>query len=65
MSQHFENSLTFQTLHESPIDIPVPDQHWDGTPLDVIMTGDRPEPMRMTFLLGPDRELIELCQAAT
>lgn|GEM_PF-108998 len=45
-------------------DIPVPDQHWDGTPLDVLMTGDRPESMRMSFLQGPSGELIELYQAA-
>ena len=45
-------------------DIPVPDEHWDGTPLDVLMTGDRPEPMRMAFLQGPSGELIELYQAA-
>ena len=45
-------------------DIPVPDQHWDGTPLDVLMAGDRPEPMRMAFLQGPSGELIELYQAA-
>ena len=47
----------------SAVDIPVPDQHWDGTPLDVVMSGDRPEVMRMAFLLGPSRELIELYQA--
>lgn len=47
----------------SPIDIPVPDHKWDGTPLDVLMAGDRPEPMRMAFLLGPSGELIELYQA--
>ncbi len=46
------------------IDIPVPEQQWDGTPLDVIMSGDRPERMRMAFVLGPSRELIELYQAA-
>ena len=48
----------------APIDIPVPGQHWDGAPLDVIMSGDRPEPMRMAFILGPSGELIELYQAA-
>ena len=46
-------------------DIPVPDQHWDGTPLDVLMTGDHPEPMRMAFLQGPSGELIELYQATS
>lgn len=49
----------------APIDIPVPGQHWDGAPLDVIMSGDHPEPMRMAFLQGPSGELIELYQAAT
>lgn len=48
----------------APVDIPVPGEHWDGTPLDVIMTGHHPEPMRMAFLLGPSGELIELYQAA-
>ena len=37
---------------------------WDGAPIDVIMTGLRPEPMRMAFLQGPSGELIELYQAA-
>ena len=37
---------------------------WDGSPLDVVMDGADPEPIRMAFLLGPDGELIELCQAA-
>ena len=45
-------------------DIPVPDEEWDGTPLDVIMSDARPEPMRMAFLQGPSGELIELCQAS-
>lgn len=48
-----------------PFDIPVPAQQWDGTPLDVIMSGDRPEPMRMAFVLGPSNELIELYQATS
>lgn len=48
----------------APFDIPVPGQHWDGAPLDVIMSGDHPEPMRMAFLQGPSGELIELYQAA-
>ncbi len=44
-------------------DIPVPKQQWDGTPLDVVMTGKNPEPMRMAFLQGPSGELVELYQA--
>ncbi|WP_434053837.1 MAG: VOC family protein [Roseibium sp.] len=44
-------------------DIPIPNEEWDGTPLDVIMSGARPEPMRMAFLQGPSGELIELYQA--
>lgn len=47
-----------------PFDIPVPGQHWDGAPLDVTMSGDHPEPMRMAFIQGPSGELIELYQAA-
>lgn len=47
----------------SAFDIPIPDQHWDGTPLNVLMSGERPEPMRMAFLQGPDGELIELYQS--
>lgn len=46
-------------------DVPVPNEEWDGTPLDVIMSGPRPEPMRMAFLQGPSGELIELYQAST
>ncbi|MEL7060983.1 MAG: SRPBCC family protein [Acidobacteriota bacterium] len=46
------------------INIPIPDEVWDGTPLDVMMSGERPEPMRMAFLQGPDGELIELYQPA-
>ncbi len=38
---------------------------WDGSPLDVVMSGKRPEPMRMAFLQGPSGELIELYQAVT
>ena len=45
-------------------DIPVPNEEWNGTPLDVIMSGARPEPMRMAFLQGPSGELIELYQAS-
>ncbi|GGX48122.1 hypothetical protein GCM10007385_14920 [Tateyamaria omphalii] len=45
-------------------EIPVPNEEWDGTPLDVIMSGTRPEPMRIAFLQGPSRELIELYQAS-
>jgi catechol 2,3-dioxygenase-like lactoylglutathione lyase family enzyme len=48
----------------APVDIPVPNEKWDGTPLDVVMSGDHPEPMRMAFILGPSQELIELYQAA-
>ena len=44
-------------------DIPIPDEEWDGAPLDVIMSGPHPEPMRMAFLQGPSGELIELYQA--
>ncbi|MBT0586150.1 VOC family protein [Alteromonas oceanisediminis] len=36
---------------------------WDGTPMDVIMAGERSEPMRMAFLQGPSGELVELYQA--
>jgi ketosteroid isomerase-like protein/catechol 2,3-dioxygenase-like lactoylglutathione lyase family enzyme len=46
-----------------PYDIHVAGFHWDGTPLDVEMAGQYPEPMRMAFLLGPNRELIELYQS--
>lgn len=37
---------------------------WDGAPLDVIMSGERSEPMRMAFLQGPCGELVELYQAS-
>ena len=37
---------------------------WDGTPLEVVMTGERPEPMRMAFLQAPSGELIELYQSS-
>ncbi len=37
-------------------------EEWDGSPLDVVMSGERPEPMRMAFLQGPSGELIELYQ---
>lgn len=47
-----------------PFEVPIPSEHWDGAPLDVIMSGNRPEPMRMAFLQGPSGELIELYQAA-
>ena len=47
------------------ISIPVPHEHWDGTPLDVVMTGKNAEPMRMAFLQGPDGELIELYESAS
>lgn len=40
------------------------DEHWDGSPLDTIMSGKRSEPMRMAFLQGPSGELVELYQAA-
>ncbi|MEM9355004.1 MAG: VOC family protein [Pseudomonadota bacterium] len=49
----------------TPFDIPVPGQHWDGAPLDVIMSGDRSEHMRMAFIQGPSGELIELYQASS
>ncbi len=37
---------------------------WDGAPPDVIMSGERSEPMRMAFLQGPCGELVELYQAS-
>lgn len=49
----------------TPADIPVPKEQWDGSPLDVVMSGRNPEPMRMAFLLGPSGELIELYQSTT
>lgn len=48
-----------------PFGFSLPDEDWDGAPLDVIMSGDQPEPMRMAFLQGPSSELIELYQAPT
>ena len=48
-----------------PFDLPVPNEEWDGTPLDVVRSGAWPEPMRMAFLQGPSGELIELYQAST
>ena len=48
----------------APFNVPIPEQHWDGAPLDVTMSGGRPEPMRMAFIQGPSGELIELYQAA-
>lgn len=51
------------TAGASAAEIPIPDEQWDGTPLDVLMAGERSEPMRMAFLLGPDGELIEICQS--
>ena len=48
----------------SSFEIPVSGEQWDGTPLDVVMSGNRPEPMRMAFLQGPSGELIELYAAA-
>ncbi|MDJ0919569.1 MAG: VOC family protein [Henriciella sp.] len=47
-----------------PFGFAMEEAHWDGTPLDVVMTGQRSEPMRMAFLQGPSGELIELYQAA-
>ena len=49
----------------TPFGFELPSEPWDGTPLDVIMTGDNAEPMRMAFLQGPSGELIELYQAAS
>jgi len=48
----------------APFGFTMQSEHWDGKPMDVIMTGLHPEPMRMAFLQGPDGELIELYQAA-
>lgn len=45
------------------VEIPLPTERWDGTPLDVTMTGERPDHMRMAFLAGPSGELMELYQA--
>ena len=47
----------------TPFDVMIHEEHWDGSPLNVIMTGQHPEPMRMAFLQGPSGELIELYQA--
>lgn len=49
----------------TPIDIPIPDETWEGTPLDVLMAGERSEPVRIAFLQGPDGELIELYQSGS
>jgi len=49
----------------TPFGFTMQGEHWDGSPLDVCMTGKRPEPMRMAFILGPSSELIELYQATT
>ncbi len=49
----------------TPFGFSLPGQQWNGEPLDVIMSGDRPEPMRMAFIQGPSGELIELYQAAS
>eukprot|EP00435_Cladocopium_sp_Y103_P078352 s1_g2091.t1 len=40
----------------------IQEEEWDGSPLDIVMSGERPEPMRMAFLQGPSGELIELYQ---
>ena len=48
----------------TPFGFELPSEPWDGSPLDVIMSGDAAEPMRMAFLQGPSGELIELYQAA-
>ena len=48
----------------TPFGFQLPGQHCDGAPLDVTMSGGRPESMRMAFLQGPSGELIELYQAA-
>ena len=48
----------------TPFGFTLPTEDWDGAPLDVIMSGQRPEPMRMAFLQGPSGELIELYQAS-
>jgi len=48
----------------SPFGFTMEEGDWDGTPLDVVMSGARAEPMRMAFLQGPSGELVELYQAA-
>ncbi len=52
------------TAGATPFGFTLHTEHWDGAPLDVIMSGERPEPMRMAFLQGPSGELIELYQAS-
>lgn len=47
----------------NPYGFALQDTSWDGAPLDVIMQGERSEPMRMAFLQGPGGELVELYQA--
>jgi glyoxylase I family protein len=42
-----------------PFEFKLPDKPWDGTPLDVKLGGDRPETIRIAFVLGPNGELIE------
>lgn len=48
-----------------PFGFTLPSEDWDGAPLDVVMSGNNPEPMRMAFLQGPSNELIELYQEST
>ena len=57
---------TYQKALQSggqPFGFSMQEADWDGTPLDVIMAGERSEPMRMAFLQGPSGELVELYQA--
>lgn len=48
-----------------PFGFSLPGEDWNGAPLDVVMSGKNPEPMRMAFLKGPSSELIELYQEET
>lgn len=42
----------------------LPNGEWDGSPLNVVMSGKHAEAMRMAFLQGPSGELIELYQSS-
>ncbi|MEM9622002.1 MAG: VOC family protein [Pseudomonadota bacterium] len=52
------------TAGATPFGFELPSEPWDGAPIDVVMSGERPETMRMAFLQGPSGELIELYQAS-
>ncbi|WP_395373447.1 VOC family protein [Marinicella sp. W31] len=56
----YEKSIAFGC---NPFGFEMKSNYWDGKPLDVVMTGSRPEPMRMAFFQGPSGELIELYQS--